>query len=287
MLDLKGRLLPDFLIVGAMRGGTNALGHALAEHPELSIAKGELHFFDRDDAWRRGAEHYSTCFRLEGAQKLCGERTPAYSDTTRPGVSPPVQERIAALLPDAKLIWSLRDPVERAWSHHWHEVDRGRSGESFEDALARQARSGERRHPLYLERGLYARQIRAFLALYGRDRMHFVLAESLFARRQETVRGVCRFLGVDPGLVAAGDGPVHNSSKRVARLGFLDRLVGRRGRTRFSRRVQRANKWLASTERPAMLPETRMRLLDFYRPFNDDLAELTGLDLRGWGTASE
>ncbi len=295
MIDEQGRLLPDFLIVGAMRGGTNGLGHALAAHPEVSIAKGEIHFFDRDEQWRRGADHYATRFRLAGNQKVCGERTPAYSDPTRPGITPPIPERIAALLPDAKLIWSLRDPVERAWSHHWHEVDRGRSGDSFEDALVRQERSGERRHPLYLERGLYARQVRAFLEHFQPAQMHFILAESLFADRQETLRGVYRFLGVAPELpnaaacMDAADGAdvVRNSSKRVSRLGFLDRLVGRSGRTRFSRRVQRANKWFASVDRPAMLPETRERLLDFYRPFDEDLAKLTGLDLGVWGTHSE
>jgi hypothetical protein len=287
MIDPEGRLLPDFLVVGAMRGGTNFLGHALAGHPEVSIARSELHFFDVDERFRGGAAAYARYFQLAPGEKVCGERTPAYSDPTRPGIVPAIPDRIASMLPEVKLVWSLRDPVERAWSHHWHEVARGRAGDSFEDELEAQQKSGERRFPRYLERGLYADQIRAFRVHYPPDRMHVILAETLFARPAETLRALQAFLGVDPDWRQPEDGPARNSSREIARFRAIDRMVGGRGRTRLSRRVQRLNKRLFRVPRPEMARETRRRLEAFYRPYNEDLARLVGLDLAGWSGMQE
>jgi hypothetical protein len=247
MLDAEGRLLPDFLIVGAMRGGTNSLGHSLDEHPEIFIARGELHFFDVDERWRGGAGHYSSFFQLEAGQKICGERTPAYSDPSRPGVDPPIPKRIAALLPETRLVWSLRDPVERAWSQ----------------------------------------QVRAFRDHFPRERMHFILADRLFSCPEKSLRALYAFLGVNPDWRGQRVREVRNSSKRVARFGLLDRLVARRGRTRLGSRVQRLNKRLASTARPDIQPRTRARLAEFFRPHNEELAGMTGLDLAGWSGMQE
>ena len=131
------RLLPDFLISGAQRGGTTSLYNYLQAHPcfELPTTK-ELHFFDRKFhrglAWYRA--HFPTylekCFaqRIQGRAFLTGEATPNYL------FHPLVSRRVAEVLPRVKLIVLLRNPVDRAFSHYHHILDLGYEHLPFAEA---------------------------------------------------------------------------------------------------------------------------------------------------------
>lgn len=104
----RGLCFPDFLGIGAPRSGTTWLYENLKCHPELFIPEKELHFFDRE--FHRSLRHYSNKFKL-GDHRLKGEITPAYAHL-------PVEiiQIIKMIMPEVKLIYLLRNPVERAWS---------------------------------------------------------------------------------------------------------------------------------------------------------------------------
>jgi hypothetical protein len=201
------RMLPDFLLVGTQRGGTTSLFRALADHPgtaQPTFHKG-VHYFDvhyaRGEAWYRGH------FPLRRGSRLAFESAGYYMH------HPLAPARIAADLPGVKLLAILRDPVERAFSAHKHELARGFETEaSFERALdlepERLAGEVERiraepdylshahRHHSYLDRGRYADQLEVLFGLVGRDRVHVVFAEDFFAEPERVYDAVVDFLGL-------------------------------------------------------------------------------------------
>jgi hypothetical protein len=203
---------PDFLIVGAQKAGTTSLHAYLGAHPEVSPSTvKEVHYFDL--SYQRGRSWYRAHFKpLRAGQKLAGESSPYYL------YHPLVPARVAADLPRAKLIAVLRDPVDRAFSHHNHEVTLGFEQLSFEDALAGEAErlAGERerliadphlnsfahQHYSYLDRGRYAEQLEAWYASIAPERMLVLSAEELFAEPAATLARAQRFLELEPHLPA-------------------------------------------------------------------------------------
>ncbi|MBM4429873.1 MAG: sulfotransferase domain-containing protein [Chloroflexi bacterium] len=278
MQSAEGWVLPDFLIVGAMRGGTASLAHYLDEHPEVSVPEVELHFFDRDANWGQGPGYYSQFFSTAMGETRIGDRTPAYSHY--PNRKPPIPERIASLLPNALLFWSLRNPVDRAYSHYWHSRTRGLERASFEQAVLREGQGQEGRRSTYLERGKYVQQIHSFLRLFPLSRMHFVLSERLFGDPGPVLRPIFRFLGVDDSFQGKRPGQVLNRPRKLIRPWGLHRLlwIGLRDHPRLRSRLQTA----LGSSRPDMPSAIREQLAEFYQPYNQELSSLIGLDLSPW-----
>src|ERR671919_2133494 len=104
--------LPTFLVIGAMKSGTTALINSLGKHPDVFALPSEIHFFDRFHD--RGLDWYRERFAKARGQGAVGESTPEYM------YLPHARERIVRDLPGVQLIAILRNPVERAYSHYWH-----------------------------------------------------------------------------------------------------------------------------------------------------------------------
>lgn len=224
------RALPDFAIIGAQKAGTTSLYAYLSAHPQvLPAARKEVHFFDRE--YPRGELWYRSMFPLRaslrpraGARPITGEATPYYL------FHPLAAERAAGLLPRARLIVVLRDPVERAWSHYRHEVAAGREALEFAAALDAEAerlagadlavRAGDTgpaatRHRAfsYAARGMYADQLATWLACFPRERLLVLFAEDLFGKPERTWRTAVEFLGLTPGRPPAFE--VHNPGRQA------------------------------------------------------------------------
>jgi hypothetical protein len=210
------RPLPDFLIIGAQKAGTTALYSYLREHPAIAGPPWkEVSFFDRHfwrgDAWYRG--HFPNRLYLRrvraraGVEPIVGEASPSYV------FHPLAPQRVAALVPDVRLIVLVRNPVDRALSHYHHEVALGREPLPFEDALEQEdARlEGELERMLepryfshawwnftYRARGRYAEQLERWLEIFPRERLLVVPSEDLLDRPAETYGQVLDFLGAPP-----------------------------------------------------------------------------------------
>ena len=251
----SARPLPDFLIIGAQKAGTTALYAYLRRHPAITGPSWkEVSYFDRHyergEAWYRG--NFPNRVRARG--KLVGEASPSYIfHPLGPG-------RVKALVPEARLVALVRNPVERALSHYHHEVALGREPLSFEDALdaeEERLRGEEERlaadssyfsrawwSHAYKARGRYAEQLERWLAVFPRDRLLILPSEDLGGEPERTHARVLDFLGAAP-----------------HRLDAYPRVYER--------------------QYEAMSAETRKRLAAEFEAPNRRLYELLGRDL-GW-----
>jgi hypothetical protein len=187
--------LPDFVVLGAQKGGTSYFYRPLTEHPLVRVAAAkELHFFDNKFA--EGVGWYRRCFsegeRVDGQRTITGDASPSYL------FDPQVPERMARIVPEARLIALLRNPVDRAYSHYQMEVRRGKEATEEEMISAEgQGNTVDVSHA-YLRRGLYAEQLERFSLFANRARLLVVKSENLFTRRLEVLERVLRFLRLPP-----------------------------------------------------------------------------------------
>ena len=199
---------PDFVIIGAQRGGTTSLHAYLGAHPQVETpATKELHFIT--DRHERGPDWYLGQFPAELAPDvITGEATPYAL------FHPLAPRRLREIAPAARLIALLRNPVDRAYSHYRLERSGGNETLDFAAALdaeqerldgeeARLAReptyaSAPHKHASYLARGDYARQLERWFAVFPREQILILRSEDLYERSAETLSHVVQFLGISP-----------------------------------------------------------------------------------------
>ena len=206
-LTARARPLPDFLVIGAQKAGTTALYAYLRSHPDITgPAWKEVSFFDRH--WARGIGWYRGNLPLGVRGRLVGEASPSYV------FHPRAPERVASVVPQAKLVVLLREPGARAYSHYHHEVSLGREPLSFEDALAAEEMrlSGEMERLLadpryfsrawwdhtYVARGRYAEQLERWISVFPREQLLVLASEDLARSTEATYATVLAFLGARP-----------------------------------------------------------------------------------------
>lgn len=256
-------VLPDFVIIGAQKGGTTFLYGLLTRHPhvERAITK-ELHYFGHN--FDKGIDWYRRQFPLprwnEERKSITGEASPDYL------FHPHAASRMAEVVPQARLIMLLRNPVDRAYSNYHKEVRRGRETLGFEEAIeAEEARlRGEmdkrledehyasfdlRYYFSYLSRGIYVDQLLRWSKFYSEEQMLVLKSEDFYERTIDTLKLIQDFLHLpewqpEPSMLLKGQ-------------------------------IKRQNRY------PQMNPATRQQLEEFFEPHNRRLYEYLGMDL-GW-----
>ncbi len=189
--------IPTFIIAGAQKSGTTALSNYLGDHPEITLSSfKEVHYFDYNIAYKEGVKWYEKHFHKENKSKAIGEATPDYM------YMPYVPQRIYNLLPNIKLIFLLRNPVDRAYSHYWHEVKFGWEKLSFEEAISIEKKrilknKQFKRHYSYLDRGKYIIQLDRFLKYFNKKQVLILNSNDLKNKRNETICRVFNFIDVD------------------------------------------------------------------------------------------
>lgn len=186
--------LPNLIVIGAMKCATTALHAYVDAHPDVAMAwPKELNFFVGDEAphddwhrgnWHRGVDWYTQHF--DPRAPVRGEASPAYTSPSFPQAA----ERMAALVPDARLVYLVRDPVDRAVSQYRHHVAEGTERRPLANAVLDPASQ-------YLSRSRYHERLAPFLDRFPPERIALVLQEDLLARRRETLARLYRFAGVD------------------------------------------------------------------------------------------
>ncbi len=266
-LELSGvrhGALPDYLVIGAMKAGTTMFYEWLVTHPLAPPAvEKEVHFFDfhfpQGQTWYRSqlpTERQRDRLSAEaGRRAVVGEGSPTYL------FHPLAARRAYSLVPDAKLLVLLRNPVSRAYSHYQTSIRHDWEALPFEDAIDREPlrldgqvdallmdekhhRSFPRYRWSYLSMGQYAEQLESWLRYFPREQFMFILNEELDRDPDATFRRVYDFL----------DLPYHPLPPKRRRV------VG---------------------SYAPMQPATRARLNEYFRPHNERLAALLDLDL-GW-----
>ncbi len=254
------RTLPDFLIIGAQKCGTTFLYQLLVQHPHVKPAfVKEVHYFDLN--FKRGHNWYRSHFPLQinnSRKYITGESSPYYL------FHPHAARRASAVVPDAKLIVLLRNPVDRAYSHYQHQVQRvkedARETLTFEEAIEAEERilpvevskmiqdehheSLGHRTRSYLSRGIYVDQLLAWSSFFQRRQMLILKSEDLFGGTTTALEGMLDFLEIPHWAPETYSIP----NKR---------------------------------EYAGVSPIIRQRLDEYYKPYNQRLYEYLGADL-GW-----
>lgn len=276
-------MLPNFVIIGAMKAGTTSLYHYLRQHPEVFMpATKELHYFVAEKNWSRGPEWYERQFAGAGGAVAVGEASPDYAKFPEyRGVA----QRLADALPHARIVYAVREPVERIRSHYLHDVARGRERRPIEVAVPG--------NPHYLAPSSYAMQIEQYLEHFPRERLLVIRSEDLRARREETMHRVHSFLGVDPGWSAPDQDREYNAIAVKSAPGPLMRAArhvpgSSRVRLLAPGAVTAAERLLGRSRRPVdvttgtISPELRRRLLDELAPDLERLPGLVGGGFDAW-----
>lgn len=298
--------LPDFIVVGAPKAGTTALHAALAQHPALymSVVKEPKFFLTdgppparggpgdaqtyRENVWRR--EDYEALFDTAPPGTLCGESTPLYLQDQG------AHRRMRSLVPDARLIAVLRDPVERAhsnWTHMWSA-----GLEPIGDVVQacaeepRRVAAGWASFWRYIGLGRYGEQLEHLYSVFPREQVLILRYMSLVDQPRQTLDQICRFLGLYEGIISAipkenvtahPDRTLrYHAMSRALRVAsaagrFLPGTSGTVLTDPLERMLQRSappRKPLTQEEREALLPhfEADIRLLE----------KITGEDFSDW-----
>jgi hypothetical protein len=185
--------LPTFVVIGAMKAGTVSLRHYLDDHPGVFVGAGgkfgEPNYFVAENNWPRGRAWYESLFDGADGAPAIGECSPSY---TWAHVYRDVPERMAQLIPDARLVYLVRDPIARMQSMYMHQVSAGRERRRVEEALL---------DDRYLGPSLYGFQLGAFLDYFDRSQVLVVASEILSDRPRAALTAVFDHLAVDPTVV--------------------------------------------------------------------------------------
>ncbi len=246
------RRLPDFIIGGAARSGTTWLCHLLARHPEVGVARPivpEPKFFLVDDLFAQGLDHYAARWFDGLEQSMVGEKSTNYLD------SETAAARIAQALPHVRLIFMLRDPIERTFSNYRWSRKQGHEMEDFAAALAAEGTRATPHHlrfarPFaYLSRSRYLERLEPYLGLFPADHVLLLRFEDIVLRPAALAVRLHRFLGVS------------ERPRDAEGLGIIN-----------------------DADAGELLPETRRWLADYFREPDLALARRTGFDVSGWAS---
>jgi hypothetical protein len=271
--------LPNLLVIGAQKCGTSGLHYYLGLHPEVSVSEPkELNFFIAERNWPRGLDWYRS--RLDASAAVRVDASPNYTAYPQHRGVP---ERMAETLPNARLIYIVRDPIDRIAAHWVHNYSKGRHHGELAETILKPKTS-------YIDRSRYAMQIERFLAVYPREQVLVLENEDLRNRRDETLRTVFEFAGADPAFTDRRFASERHKTKRKTRLTPLgERIERRRGETERSELSTKT--WAVAREywplglrieRPRVREALPDDVLELLREDAGRLEELTGRDLRHW-----
>ena len=256
------RMMPDYMIIGAQKGGTTSLYMYLIDHPYIApIFDKETHFFDIN--FHKGLPWYRTRFptvvekyytrHIKKQDLITGEASPYYL------FHPQAPSRVAKTLPAVKLIVLLRNPIDRAYSQYQHQTrQKGVEPLTFEEGLDCEEKrlAGEtekllkderyisfnHRHYSYMARSRYIEQLPAWMSLFPKEQLLILRSEDLYTNPSQIVRQTLEFLNVPISGMGMNYKPFNDA--------------------RYTQ----------------MAPATRERLVEYFKPYNARLYELLGRD---------
>ena len=279
--------LPNLVVIGGLKCGTTSLHHYLNLHPQVEMSRPkELNYFIEELNWDLGPDWYASHFRA--AAPVRGETSPHY--TSRPrfeGVAARMRELLG---PEARLVYVVRDPIDRLLSHYVHNLGAGYEERSLVEAL-------DDEHSAYVERGRYFFQLEPYIESFGRERVEIVAHEDLRAEREATMRRVFAFLGVDESFRSKQfgreweTGSARGGSRRFRALDRAVRLPGLRAVDRNFDRLPERLRWIVertvhdpgsgAAPKPELPGELHARLIGLFREDVGRLEDLAGRRF-GW-----
>lgn len=259
---------PHFIIIGAMKSATTTLHVQLSRQPGFWMTElKEPNFFSDEPVWSKGLDWYAKLFAGAAPSDLCGESSTHY---TKLPDYPNTLSRMRSHVPDAKLIYVMRHPLDRLVSHYMHAWLEASMEGSIDEAATR--------YPQLIDYGRYAMQLRPFLESYGPNNVLPVFFERLTLSPQAELERVCAFLGYKgTPRWSEQDAQQNVSSERLRVSPVRDGLINfpplryiRQNMIPQAFRDRVKQRWQIS-EKPVLSPSVQERLV---KTFDDDLAIL-------------
>lgn len=265
--------LPDFVIIGAMKSGTTTLHAQLAAQPQFFMSEPkEPNFFSNDEIYAKGEGWYRALFKDAPAGAIKGESSTHY---TKLPTYPKTIERLAALIPDAKFIYVMRDPVDRLVSHYIHEWTQGVITCPIDEAIDK--------HPELVAYSRYAFQMAPWVARFGRERILPVVFEEMTANPDAELKRIAAFLGAKGDVQWRDDLEARNvSSERIRKFPGYELIVDNPVATALRRALipralrDKVKSNLQMRERPELSPARRDELAEIFEADIEALAPLVG-----------
>ncbi|MDG1279037.1 MAG: sulfotransferase [Algoriphagus sp.] len=192
-------MLPSFIVAGIMKSGTTYLDNLIRRHPQILMPERsmDLSFFDNDEIWKNGISWYEKAFiPFEEMVGVVGQTS---ADCA---FNPGSIERIKNTIPDVKLIFVIRHPIDRLYSHYWHQVSMGREIYSFENVIEYESSRVKKNYYnfkmySYLARSKYASQFENVYRHFEKKNVMIIPFELLTTNEFNLLNLVFDFLGVD------------------------------------------------------------------------------------------
>ena len=279
-VDRDGGALPNLLVIGAPKCGTTSLHNYLDVHPEISMSEvKELNFFSGGDAWYKGTGWYETNF--DPAAKVRGESSTAYTRGHNAAVA---ADRAKSVLGDVRLVYLVRNPVDRIQSDYHHHRAIGEESRSLSVALE------DPENP-YVLATMYGSQIRPYVDHFGKESILVETQEQLLRERRVALQRIFRFLEVSDRIEREEFDRTWERSEGKGWAYSLGWKMRQRGI-----RLPRALRWPAqrlqrsrllggasgSARPPEINDDLRASLVAQIHPEVEMLRELTGMSFDDW-----
>lgn len=267
---------PNFIIIGSMKCATSTLHEQLAQQPGIFMSElKEPNFFSDDDQYARGMDWYWSHFKDASPTDLCGESSTHY---TKLPTYPHTITRLQKTLPDVKLIYVMRHPVNRLVSQYIHEWSQRVISVDINRAIAQ--------HPELIDYSRYTMQLRPYFETFGADRVLPVFFERMFSHPQTELERICQFIGYSEPPTWYIDLDAQNvSSERLIKSAWRDILVEAPGLKQIRRWFvpKHVRTWVrgfwAMKKRPELSSEHINRLQEIFDEDLETLGSWLGTDL--------
>ncbi|MGI9289214.1 MAG: sulfotransferase family protein [Pseudomonadales bacterium] len=274
---------PNFIIIGAARSGTTSLFKYLECHPEIYMSDiKEINYFSNEKYWNKGLPWYESHFNHQG-EKLIGEASTSYTSAPILGSVP---ERMYKTLSAVKLIYIVRDPIDRLVSHYMHRAHRGVETRTLSDII-----ENHDDDPLFWQ-GRYYYQIQRFLEYYEKTDLHVLNVSDLGENTVSAVDEIYKFLGVSAPNSLASPKSHHNVNASVTRKNSFGKKVLEFYHShveqvpypyRFKKLFLSLAEFGAEKIEKADLDENQIRKLTaFYADDVKKLEDFSGLNIKSW-----
>jgi len=273
--------LPNLIIIGAPKCGTSSMHFYLGLHPQIYMSQPkELNFFQIEKNWDKGEKWYRSHFKKQAI--IRGESSPMYSNTFE---FLGVPERMHALIPDARLIYLMRDPIERIISHHIHATAVGLSSGSIDECLNSPDNN-------YIQYSKYYTQLESYLKYYSLSQICMITSEELYLERYQTLKKVFCFLGVDSGYYSNQFTTLKNTyadiSPKSQFARYLDRMTNHNIRfiipetIRSSIRKMIFSRFKDRVSKPILSNKLKKQLVNCLKDDINQLRALTNQKFEKW-----
>ncbi len=279
--------IPNLFIVGAMKSGTTSLHNYLDTHPNIFMSKKpkETQYFVKELNWSRGEDWYLSLFDAADSHvTILGESS---TDYTKLPLYQGVVQRIADFNPEARIIYIMRDPVERSISNYWWQVQFSAEGRDMLTVM--------KKVKDITDISYYAMQIKPYIEMFGRERVMALTLEELKAAPIKTLQNLFDWLGVDSSFVPPSLEERYNVSPKAVPTVRGARVISQLRGTpvwdwlKQSIPPSTKQKLMKILSRPVDRDESYVQAtIEYLRPIQqqqtEELSQLLGRDFPEWKT---